>query len=140
MSRKQRLIVSTLLAGGIGLLVVAALAGGGDRTDITVAGNPAIDALIPERESEILRRDRVGIDMADGYEAALTLEAGGLTIDVPADQLDTALVSLGQYTYKPEDGKVLPFFPPQANCVIATYWPVEDREDIQTIRWCFEVL
>ena len=140
MSRKQRLIVSTLLAGGIGLLVVAALAGGGDRTAITVAGNPAIDALIPERESEILRRDRVGIDMADGYEAALTLEAGGLTIDVPADQLDTALVSLGQYTYKPEDGKVLPFFPPQANCVIATYWPVEDREDIQTIRWCFEVL
>ena len=140
MSRKQRLIVSTLLAGGSGLLVVAALAGGGDRTDITVAGNPAIDALIPERESEILRRDRVGMDRADGYEAALTLEAGGLTSDVPADQLDTALVSLGQYTYKPEDGKVLPFFPPQANCVIATYWPVEDREDIQTIRWCFEVL
>lgn len=140
MSRKQRLIVSILLGSGIGLLVVAAFAGGGDRTDITVAGNPAIDALIPARESEILRRDRVGIDLADGYAAALTLEAGGLTLDVPADQLDAALLSLGQYTYKPADGKVLPFFPPQSNCVVATYWPVDDREEVQTIRWCFNVL
>ena len=140
MSGKQRLIVSVLLGGGIGLLILAALAGGGDRTDITVAGNPAIDALIPERESDILRRDRVGIDLADGYAAALTIEAAGLSIEVPADQLDPALQSLGQYTYKPEDGKVLPFFPPQSNCVVATYWPVDDRDDVQSIRWCFNVL
>ena len=140
MSRKQRLFVSVLLGSGIGLLVIAALAGAGDSTDITVTGNPAIDALIPERETDILRRDRVGIDLAEGYAAALTLEAGGLTIDVPSDQLDTALLALGQYTYKPEDGKVLPFFPPQSNCVVATYWPVDDRDDVQTIRWCFNVL
>ena len=140
MSTRQRLVVSVLLGGGIGLLILAALVGGGGDTDITVTGNPAIDALIPEREAEILRRDRVGIDLADGYAASLTLEAGGLSLDVPNDQLDSALRALGQYTYKPEDGKVLPFFPPQSNCVVATYWPVDDRDDVQSIRWCFNVL
>jgi len=88
MSKKQRLAISGLLAAGIGLLLLAALSGADDRADITVSGNPAIDALIPLRESEVLRRDKVGIDLADGYEAALTLHAGGRDIQVPADQLD----------------------------------------------------
>jgi hypothetical protein len=139
MVRNQRLIVSALLGFGIGLLVLAGLSGRDDDSDISVTANPAIDALIPARESEILRRDRVGIDLAAGYAAALTLEAGGEMIPVPTDQIDDAQQSLGLFTYKPEDGKVLPFFPAQSNCVTATYWPVEDREDVQTIRWCFEV-
>jgi len=140
MSKKQRLAISGLLAAGIGLLLLAALSGADDRADITVSGNPAIDALIPLRESEVLRRDKVGIDLADGYEAALTLHAGGRDIQVPADQLDQNFQSLGEYTYRPDVGKVLEFFPPQANCVTATFWPVNDRDDVGTIRWCFEVL
>lgn len=139
MHKKQRLILSGLIGVGIGLLVLAGLSGGGDDEDITVTANPAIDALIPARESEILRRDMVGIDLAAGYEATLTLEAGGEIIPVPTDQIDSAQQSLGLYTYRPADGKVLEFFPAQSNCVTATYWPVEDRDDVQTIRWCFEV-
>ena len=140
MSKKQRLVVTALLGIGVGLLVTAALYGAGDDNDITVTGNPAIDGLIPARESEILRRDKVGIDLADGYEAALTLVAGGQEIPVPSDQLDQNFRGLGEFTYKPADGKVLEFFPPQSNCVTATFWPVDDRDDIQSITWCFEVL
>ncbi len=140
MSRAQRLGVIAVLGLGIGLLVTAALYGASDDNDITISGNPAIDDLIPARESEILRRDKVGIDLAEGYEAALTLLAGGREIPVPSDQLDQNFQGLGEFTYKPADGKVLEFFPPQSNCVTATYWPIEDREDVQSITWCFEVL
>lgn len=140
MSNKQRLAISGLLVAGIGLLLLAALSGADDRTDITVSGNPAIDALIPLRESEILQRDKVGIDLADGFEAALTLHAGGRDIPVPSDQLDQNFQSLGEYTFRPAEGKVLESFPPQSNCVTATFWPANNRDDVGSITWCFQVL
>jgi hypothetical protein len=141
MAKQQRLIVAALLSFGVGMLVLAALSGGGSDGDISVSGNPAVDALIPERESEILRRDEVGIDLAEGYEAALTIETSdGRTIPIPSDQLEQNFQdNLGVYTFKPGEGKALDVFPPQANCVVATYWPIIDREDAQSITWCFEV-
>ncbi len=141
MKRNERLIVTALLGFGVGMLVLAGLSGGGGGDDITVSGNPAIDALIPARESEILRRDQVGIDLAEGFEASLTIETSdGQTIPVPANQLDENFqANLGQFVFKPGDGKVLEVFPPQSNCVTATIWPKDDRADVQTIRWCFQV-
>lgn len=141
MAKKQRLIVSALLGFGVGMLVLAALSGGGDGEDVSVSGNPAIDALIPARESEILRGDEVGIDLAEGFEAALTIETSdGRTIPIPSDQLDQNFQdNLGVFTFRPGEGKALDVFPPQSNCVTATFWPVIDRDDAQTIRWCFEV-
>lgn len=123
------------------MLGLAGINGGGNKDDISVTGNPAIDALIPEREAEILRRDQVGIDLADGYEAALTIETGdGRTIPIPSDQLDENFqANLGQYLFKPGDNKVLDVFPPQSNCITATYWPVIDRQSAQVVRWCFQV-
>jgi hypothetical protein len=141
MAKQQRLIVAALLSFGVGMLVLAALSSGGNEDDISVTGNPAIDALIPERESEILRRDQIGIDLAEGFEAALTIETSdGRTIAIPSDQLDENFQdNLGKFLFKPGDDKVLDVFPPQANCVTATYWPIIDRESAQIIRWCFEV-
>ncbi|MGI9606933.1 MAG: hypothetical protein ACR2P0_12410 [Acidimicrobiales bacterium] len=140
MSTKQRLVISVVLTTGIGLLVLAGLFAGGSENDITVTGNPAIDELIPARESEILQRDQVGIDLAVGFEAALTIESGGQSTPVPADQLDTNQRALGRFLFRPGEDRVIEAFAPQSNCVIATYWPVEDRDDVRTIRWCFEVL
>ncbi len=141
MAKKQRMIVIALLGFGIGMLVIAALSGGGSDDDRTVSGNPAIDALIPARESEILRGDQVGIDLADGFEAALTIETSDdRTIPIPSDQLEQNFQdNLGMFLFRPGESKALDAFPPQANCVTATYWPIIDREDAQTIRWCFQV-
>lgn len=141
MAKRERFIVTALLGFGMFALVLAAVSGGGNDDDISVTGNPAIDALIPPRESEILRRDEVGIDLADGYEAALTIETSdGRSIPVPSNQLEQNFQdNLGIFSYKPAEGKVLDVFPPQSNCVIATFWPIIDREDAQTITWCFEV-
>ena len=141
MAKKQRLIVSALLTFGVAMLVLAGFSGGGNDDDISVTGNPAIDALIPDREAEILRGDQVGIDLADGYAAALSIETSdGRTIPIPSDQLEQNFQdNLGVFTFRPGDGKALDAFPPQANCITATYWPIIDREDAQTIRWCFQV-
>jgi len=141
MSKRDRIIISVLIASGVVALVLAATNGAGDGADITVSGNPAIDALIPERESEVLRRTEVGIDLAEGYMAALTIETSdGRNIPVPADQLDGNFQdNLGMFIFRPGVGQVLDVFPPQSNCVTATIWPVTDRQDAQTIRWCFEV-
>ena len=140
MSKRQRAIFSALIAFGIVMLVVAAMSGAGDGSDITVSGNPAIDALIPERESEVLRRTEVGIDLAEGLMAALTLETSdGRNIPVPSDQLEGNFQdNLGRFVFRPGEGKVLDVFPPQSNCVTATFWPVTDRQAAQIIRWCFE--
>lgn len=141
MAKRERLIVTALLGFGMFALVMAGVSGGGNDDDISVTGNPAIDALIPPRESEILRRDEVGIDLAEGFEAALTIETSdGRSIPVPSNQLEQNFQdNLGIFSYKPGDGKVLDVFPPQSNCVIATYWPIIDRDNAQTITWCFEV-
>ena len=80
MSTRERIVISGLVAFGIVLFVLAATNGAEDGADITVSGNPAIDALIPERESEVLRRTEVGIDLAEGYMAALTIATSDLSL------------------------------------------------------------
>ena len=73
--------------------------------------------------------------------AALTIETSdGRNIPVPADQLDdNGRDNLGMFVFRPGVGQVLDVFPPQSNCVTATIWPITDRQDAQTVRWCFEV-
>lgn len=141
MTKKERLIVSLSIALGIVALGLAFFSGAEDADDISVSQNPAIDALIPERESEILQRDQVGIDLAEGFSAALTLETSdGRTIPIPTDEIDgTFQDNLGQFLFRPGEGQVIDALPPQANCVTATYWPIIDPSDTDTIRWCFEV-
>ena len=141
MSTRDRIVISGLLAFGLVLLVLAATNGASDGADITVSGNPAIDALIPERESEVLRRGEIGIDLAEGFQAALTIETSdGRSIAIPSDQLEGNFQdNLGRFIFRPGEGQVLDVLPPQSNCVRATFWPITDRQDAQEIRWCFEV-
>lgn len=141
MAKKQQIIVSLLIAFGVTLLIIAGMNGGGSGQDITVTQNPAIDSLIPDRESEILRNDRIGIDLAEGYRAALQIQTSDRqTIDIPSDQLDPNFQNnLGVFSFRPGQGQILEALPPQSNCVTATYWPVTDPRDANTISWCFQV-
>jgi len=140
MPKQQRIIVSLLLAVGGGMLVLAALTASGSDNDVTITGVPEIDEIFPEREASILRQDRVGIDLRDGYVADLAFElSDGTRVSIPSDQLEPNLQNTGRFAFKPGDGQVIEAFPPRSNCVTATYWPVDDRQDVATIRWCFDV-
>ena len=108
MSKKQRLLFSGLIACGLAILVLGLSSGADDDSDVSVTGNPAIDALIPGRETNVLRRTEVGIDLAEGFAGALTIETSdGRTIPVPSDQLEGNLQGIGRFTFRPGEGKVL---------------------------------
>lgn len=141
MTKKERAVVSLAIGLGIVMLGVAAFSGAEDAEDISVTQNPAIDALIPDREAEILQGDQIGIDLAEGFAAALTLETSdGRTIQIPTDEIDGNFQdNLARFVFRPGPGQSLDALPPQSNCVTATYWPVSNPSDTDTIRWCFEV-
>ena len=141
MAKKERALISLLIAFGFVVLGLGFAGGAEDSEDISVTQNPAIDALIPDREAEILQGDQVGIDLADGFAAALTIETSdGRNIPIPTDEVDGNFTdNLGRFLFRPGEGKVLDALPPQSNCVTATYWPIVDPDDSRTIRWCFQV-
>ena len=141
MAKKDRAIVSLAIAFGVVLFGLAFTNGADEAEDISVTQNPAVDALIPDRESEILQGDQIGIDLAEGYAAALTIETNdGRTIPIPTNEIDSNFQdNLGRFLFRPAEGKVLSALPPNSNCVTATYWPIVTPEDSQTIHWCFQV-
>ena len=65
----SRILGPTLGTVGItGVILGFALTDNGS-TDIRVEGNPAIEALFPEPDAEVLRQTSIGIDLIAGYEA-----------------------------------------------------------------------
>ena len=133
--------MSLAIGLGIVMLGVAATSGAEDGEDISVTQNPAIDSLIPDREAEILRGDLIGIDLAEGFAAALSLETSdGRTVQIPTDEMEGNFQdNLARFVFRAGPGRVIDALPPQSNCLTATYWPVSNPSDTDTIRWCFEV-
>jgi hypothetical protein len=97
--------------------------------------NAAIDRLIPAPNAKILAQDNVGIDLADGYTATLTLNG----TPIPDDQL-TVVPQLNQVTFTPGPDKDIQLIPAQQNCLTATYWKLSTGpSQSQTQSWCFTV-
>ena len=103
MPRRQKLIVSAFILAGIGMFVGAGLIGNSGNTDQSVANNPAIDALIPNRGDEVLQQQTVGIDLAPGYRLVrLTISPNascGFPVDVTAQTRHVE--GLQQYLFSP---------------------------------------
>ena len=79
----SRLFGPALVTLGIILVIFALVLSTQDSGDIRVEGNPAIEALIPEADSEVLRQSAVGIDLTSGYDAQLTING----IPIPPDKI-----------------------------------------------------
>ena len=80
----SRLIGPLLLTMGIcGVILGFALSSQGS-SDIRVEGNPIIESLLPEPDSEVLRQSFVGIDLISGYEAELTING----VPIPPDEIN----------------------------------------------------
>jgi hypothetical protein len=102
----------------------------------TGLNNAAIDRLIPDPDAKILQQDTVGIDLASGYTATLTLNG----TPIPDDQL-TIVPQLNQVTFTPGPDKDTQLVPAQQNCLVATYWQLSTGpSQSNTQTWCFSVL
>lgn len=123
------------------MFVAAGILGNSGRTDQSVANNPAVDALIPNRGDEVLQQQRVGIDLAAGYQLVrLTIspnENCGFPVDVTAQTRHVE--GLQQYIFTPDDGQLITALSADENCVQATFSEIANPTNTDTIDWNFTV-
>lgn len=95
--------------------------------------------LIPTSGASVLVQDRVGIDLANGYDAYLNLngiEIRNVVVDPEADGLVRS--GTGTISYQPADGHRVEQLASGENCVTAFIWKQEDgRDTAKPLRWCF---
>ena len=131
MLRRVLLIAAALV--GAGAILLALLLADTDDTDVSVTGNAAVDELIPPRNAEVLAQDDVGVDLAPGYDARLTING----VDIPPEQI-RHLPNLNRFIFRPDRGKAVERLQAERNCVVATYWRQEvGADEAATITWCF---
>lgn len=132
MSTRQRLVITLVLTAAVGLAIVAYLVADTDSED--APAGTAIEALVPAQGAEILAQDRVGVDLAPGYTAALWVNG----TPIPDDQL-TIVDALNLVQFQPGPGKEFESWPGGPNCVEARYWLIADGPgDPRSFTWCFE--
>jgi hypothetical protein len=154
----RRLLSIAALAVAGGLLVLGALFQADTSPDAPVlqtgGGEPAapdpevaapattrpIEGWFPSGGQGAACREPVGVDLAPGYRASLTING----IPIPDDELNRegAGATLNHVTWGPEEdcprGTVLR---PEGNVVEACVWRVEDRPDnCTTYRFEFQTL
>lgn len=96
----------------------------------------SVDRLLPASGDEVLVQSQVGLDLADGYNAYLTIN--GTEIRSAADGLITNL-GTGMVLYQPGPGKPVESLNSGQNCVIAMVWDVLETESTaKPVSWCFD--
>ncbi len=129
----RRVLLGLAALAGAVAIVLALLLADTDNNDVTVTGNAAVDELIPPRSAEVLAQETVGIDLAPGYDAQLTING----VDIPPDQL-RHLPNLNRFTFRPDQGKVIERLQAEQNCALVAYWRQEvGPAEADTISWCF---
>ena len=61
MTRRNSIIICSLLAFGIAVLVLAGLVAEGDNNDIVLNSNPGVLELIPNRGDEVIAQTNIGV-------------------------------------------------------------------------------
>tara|TARA_B110000438_G_scaffold218749_1_gene211628 strand:+ start:485 stop:910 length:426 start_codon:yes stop_codon:yes gene_type:complete len=141
-----------MVAFGILLVLFALVLTNRGPEDIRVEGNPIIEALVPEADSEVLRQSTVGIDLISGYEAELTING----IPIPPDQINVLRdvenpresattggsfgSTLNRFVFQPLNGRAVPELLGGQNCVVAEFWPLSNPSERKKIEWCFTAL
>ncbi|MDG1846016.1 MAG: hypothetical protein P8J01_06420 [Acidimicrobiales bacterium] len=148
----SRIIAPAMVAFGILLVLFALVLTNRGPEDIRVEGNPIIEALVPEADSEVLRQSTVGIDLISGYEAELTING----IPIPPDQINVLRdvenpresattggsfgSTLNRFVFQPLNGRAVPELLGGQNCVVAEFWPLSNPSERKKIEWCFTAL
>lgn len=135
-STRFKILAAALLALAIAAFVAAYLTTsdsdeGGSGTD-----GEFVERLLPERDTQIVQQGTVGIDLAPGWEASLTIDGTA----IPADDLDiTTSLNLVQFT--PGEDKAMRTLPVGNVCAQARAWETATGpDDARTVSWCFDVI
>ncbi len=129
----RRVVLALAALAGTAAVIMALLLSDTDGNDVSVTGNPSVDALIPPRNAEVLSQETVGIDLAPGYEVRLVLNG----VQLPSDQIRHS-PDINRYSFRPDQGKVVERLQAERNCVQATYWRQEiGPSESDNISWCF---
>ena len=129
----RRVLLGAAALMGAGAILLALVVADTDDSDVSVTGNAAVDELIPPRHAEVLSQETVGIDLAAGYNALLSING----VDIPSGQVRHQ-PNLNRFTFRPDQGNVIESLQAERNCVLATYWRQEaGPAEADTISWCF---
>jgi hypothetical protein len=133
----RRIVIALVVLGCIGLLIVAVQRADTGEPDVPQVGeSEAIEFLVPEAETEVLRQSSIAADLAAGWTGILVVNG----TEIPEDELRR---EAGQNVveFQPGPERVIEQLPPGRNCARVIAWRVnESRDNAQPpVEWCFEV-
>lgn len=137
-SLRYRLAVAAALAvAALALFAGIRATETGDDAPPSVNGRPdVVEHLYPRSGAEALQQTEIGIDLAPGYEGALSLNGTA----IPTDEL-RLVPEQNQVFFSPGPGRVVEALRAGNNCVTATVWRSADGPGARdlTFSWCFDV-
>lgn len=135
-SVRFKILAALLVAVATGAFVAAYLStGDGDGSGSGTDGE-FVERLLPPRDTQLVQQGTVGIDLAPGWEASLTIDG----VAIPADELDvTSSLNLVEFT--PGEGKAMDALPAGNVCATARAWEsATGPERSRSVSWCFDVI
>ena len=152
---RKLLLASLAIAVGVVLIAIGLLrsVSGDEVTQLP----DAIEDITPAPDAEqVLQQTQVVVDLAEGYEAELTVDGVVLPtirldelapVDVePGEQVEVPPGAIfepgnGTLTFTPAEGTAIETFDPGSHSVTVTYWRSADgRNTARSYSWTFEVI
>lgn len=140
-----KIAILAIVAAFVALIIVANSATTGSEA-ASQSLPEEVDRLIPVSGGTILRQETVGIDVADGYSASLTINGVAITNPIRYAEGTEELVEdglvinaeTGSYTYTPREDGLIERFETGQNCIDANVWK-SDAEPTsgRVVNWCF---
>lgn len=129
----RRLVLSVLLALGVGGLIYAFSEGKSEVPKVTV---PGVERVSPTAGTFALRQDRIVADLQTGFDGVLQLDG----VEIPDDQLQRT-IELGIVSFQPGPEKEFETLAPGRHRARVVFWPVSEGrgEASRTFEWVFNV-
>jgi hypothetical protein len=139
-STRFKIVAAVVLATAIAAFVGAYLSfnEGGDDPVLRSGGQDEyVEALIPDRNSQVPQQAPIGVDLVTGWTGVLVVNG----VEIPEDELNITQ-ELGLVEFTPADGRTVERLEGGQNCVTAIVWPLSEGRDqgSRSVTWCFEVV
>jgi hypothetical protein len=135
--QRFRLLVAAGIVVAAAMILIAVRITDTDPESATKAAAPnKIEHVVPVAGSSVLRQSEIGIDLAPGYDADLSIDG----VPIPRSQL-RLVPEQGQVFFTPGKGKVIEELEAGDTCVDATIWRSSEGKGANDtpVQWCFTV-
>jgi hypothetical protein len=132
----RRIVLSVLVSGALVMLAVGFNLARDEDEDGPRFVVSAVEALIPPAGALDVRQARIGVDLVDGYDAALIIDG----IEIPKDQLQR-VDGLNQIFFTPGPETETGALEPGLHRAVAVVWPLNSSRASagKSIEWDFNV-